>query len=338
MIEPLQIVWVASIVCLFIALLVLWEIHCINNRRENEEMFGTQAFDDKVAESGFSDKEIRTLDKIIRTSSFENKDAIINSSGLFEQAVSAFYDVRDVFDVRDETLEAVERLRNKMNFTASNPLSEVYSTRQFNVGDRIDMIPENGTLIKRSDIVWRTEKEWAISYDGSDGPAKSFVGRDIRIRWTRPDDAIYSTTVPIRRLDDSENFVLPHSSTLDKRQLRRWVREQVAFPVTAVFENGETLCGTLLDLSAGGIMVGLPKECYPGQHMRIQFELPSFGDEDVEIEILRNLGQKNKEFPNYYCLTASFRGKFGWTQERVLQYLFELSKSKKQAKKWVKQA
>ena len=46
-------------------------------------------------------------------------------------------------------------------------------------------------------------------------------------------------------------------------------------------------------------MIGLPKECYPGQHMRIQFELPSFGDEDVEIEILRNLGQRNQDFPNY---------------------------------------
>ncbi len=300
-------------------------------------MFGTQTFDAQVSERGFSDKEIRTLDKIIRMSSFENKDAILNSSGLFEQAVSTFYDVRNVFSVRDETVEAVERLRNKMNFTASNPLSEIYSTRQFNVGDRIDIIPENGTLIKRSEIIWRTEKEWAISYDGSDGPASSMVGRNIRIRWTRPDDAIYSTMVPIRRLDDSANFVLPHSASLDKRQLRRWVREQVAFPVTAVFENGETLYGTLLDLSAGGIMIGLPKECYPGQHMRIQFELPSFGDEDVEIEILRNLGQRNQDFPNYYCLTASFRGKFGWTQERVLQYLFELSKSKKETKKWVKE-
>jgi hypothetical protein len=300
-------------------------------------MFGTQTFDAQVSERGFSDKEIRTLDKIIRTSSFENKDAILNSSGLFEQAVSTFYDVRNVFSVRDETVEAVERLRNKMNFTASNPLSEIYSTRQFNVGDRIDIIPENGTLIKRSEIIWRTEKEWAISYDGSDGPASSMVGRNIRIRWTRPDDAIYSTMVPIRRLDDSANFVLPHSASLDKRQLRRWVREQVAFPVTAVFENGETLYGTLLDLSAGGIMIGLPKECYPGQHMRIQFELPSFGDEDVEIEILRNLGQRNQDFPNYYCLTASFRGKFCWTQERVLQYLFELSKSKKETKKWVKE-
>ena len=335
--DPRYLVWVAIIVFLFFALFALWEIHCINRRREHEEMFGTQTFDAQVSERGFSDKEIRTLDKIIRTSSFENKDAILNSSGLFEQAVSTFYDVRNVFSVRDETVEAVERLRNKMNFTASNPLSEIYSTRQFNVGDRIDIIPENGTLIKRSEIIWRTEKEWAISYDGSDGPASSMVGRNIRIRWTRPDDAIYSTMVPIRRLDDSANFVLPHSASLDKRQLRRWVREQVAFPVTAVFENGETLYGTLLDLSAGGIMIGLPKECYPGQHMRIQFELPGFSDEDVEIEILRNLGQRNQDFPNYYCLTASFRGKFGWTQERVLQYLFELSKSKKETKKWVKE-
>ena len=335
--DPRYLVWVAIIVFLFFALFALWEIHCINRRREHEEMFGTQTFDAQVSERGFSDKEIRTLDKIIRTSSFENKDAILNSSGLFEQAVSTFYDVRNVFSVRDETVEAVERLRNKMNFTASNPLSEIYSTRQFNVGDRIDIIPENGTLIKRSEIIWRTEKEWAISYDGSDGPASSMVGRNIRIRWTRPDDAIYSTMVPIRRLDDSANFVLPPSASLHTRQLRRCVREQVAFPVTAAFENGETLYGTLLDLSAGGIMIGLPKECYPGQHMRIQFELPSFGDEDVEIEILRNLGQRNQDFPNYYCLTASFRGKFGWTQERVLQYLFELSKSKKETKKWVKE-
>ena len=338
MIEPLQIVWIAFVFCLFIALLVLLEIRRINDRRENEEMFGTQSFDEKVAELGFSDKEKRTLDKIIRTSSFENKDAILNSSGLFEQSVAAFYDVRDVFDVRDETLAAVEALRHKMNFTASNPLSEIYSTRQFNVGDRIDLIPENGTLIKRSDIVWRSEKEWAISYDGSDGPASSMVGRLIKIRWTRPDDAIYSTNIPVRRIDETNNLVLTHSSSLDKRQLRRWVREQVAFPVTAVFENGSTIGGTLLDLSAGGIMIGLPQECYPGQHLRIQFELPSFGDEDVEIEILRNLGQRNKDFPNYFCLTASFRGTFGWTQERVLQYLFEVSKSKKQAQKRAKQA
>lgn len=330
--DPLYLVWAALIISLVFVLIALLQARRIENRRQKEVMFGTKTFDDKVAERGFSYNEKEILDKIIRKSPFENKDAILNSSGLFEQAVSTYYDVEGINELHETDLAVVESLRLKMNFTASNPLAEIYSTRQFNVGDRIDLILENGTLIKRSDIVWRNEKEWAISYDGSDGPASSFVNRTIRIRWTRPDDAMYSTAISVKSADETNNLVLPHSFSLDKRQLRRWVREQVAFPVTAMFENGETLYGTLLDLSAGGIMIGLPQECYPGQRLRIQFELPSFGDEDVEIEILRNLGQRNQDFPNYYCLTASFRGTFGWTQERVLQYLFELSKSKKQAK------
>ena len=342
MIEPLQLAWFAFIACMCFALLVLIEIHLINYRRENEVMFGTKVFDEKVAAIGFTDKEKRTLDKIIRASTFENKDAILNSSGLFEQAVTTFYDIRDVFGVTDETLAAVERLRTKLNFTASNPLAEVYSTRQFNVGDRIDLLLENGLRVKFSEIMARTEKDWTISFDTSDGSSFSLVNKEIKIRWTRPDDAIYTTVLPVRYAE-AGHLVLMHSSTLEKRQLRRWVRKQVAFPVKAVFDDGNSIGGTLLDLSAGGIMVGLPRDCYPGQHLRIQFELPSFGNEDVEIEILRNLGRKNKDYPNYNCFTASFRGAFGWTQERVLQYLFEISKAEKEARKvenasnkWVK--
>ena len=335
MIDPLQIVWFGFIVLLILVLVVLIEIHRINYRRENEVMFGTKAFDDKVEAINCSDKEKRTLDKIIRYSSFENKDAVMNSSRLFEAAVANFYDIRDVFDVRDETLAAIERLRNKLDFTASNPLAEIFSTRQFNVGDRIDLLLENGLRIKRSEILSRSEKSWEISFDTSDGTPYSLVNKEVKVRWTRPDDAIYTTVLPVQSVKRGR-ITLLHSTVLDKKQLRRWVREQVAFPVKAFFMDGSSIGGTLLDLSAGGIMIGLPQECYPGQHLRIQFELPSFGDEDVEIEILRNLGHKNKDFPNYYCLTASFRGAFGWTQERVLQYLFEVSKHKKQGAKWVK--
>ena len=159
--DPLYLVWGAIVVFLVFALIALFQARRINNRREKEVMFGTQAFDDKVAERGFSEEEKKVLDDVIRKSTFENKDAILNSSGLFEEAVSAYYDVENVFKLPDEDLAVVEALRHKMNFTASNPLSEIYSTRQFNVGDRVDLVPENGTLIKRSDIVWRTEKEWA---------------------------------------------------------------------------------------------------------------------------------------------------------------------------------
>ncbi|MCQ2106120.1 MAG: PilZ domain-containing protein [Fibrobacter sp.] len=335
MIEPLQLVWMASLVVAAFVLLVLWEVHRINYRRENEEMFGTEAFDEKVKAFEFTDKEKRTLEKMIRASSFENKDAVINSSVHFEAAVTNFYDFRDVFTIRDETVDAVESIRKKMDFTASNPLTQVCSTRQFNVGDRIDLILDSGRVFKRSEIVWRKEKEWAITYDGSCGPVGDFVGQEVLVRWTRPDDAVYSTYLDVRSCLPDQ-LILPHSSNLEKKQLRRWVRETVAFPVVATLPDGSTCEGRLFDLSAGGIMIGLPVDCSSGEHVRIRFVLPSFGEEDVEIEILRNLGHKRSEFPEYNCLTASFSGSFGWTQERVLQYLFEANKAKKEAAKKAK--
>jgi hypothetical protein len=70
-------------------------------------------------------------------------------------------------------------------------------------------------------------------------------------------------------------------------------------------------------------------ECPSGQHINIKFELPGFGVQDVEIEILRSLGKKNPAYPDYFSLTASFTGAFGWTQESVLQYIFEVHKPKK---------
>lgn len=332
MIAPLQLVWIAFIVILFFALLVLLEIHRINYRRENEEIFGTKVFDEKVKALGFTDKEKRTLEKMVRATSYENKDAVLNSSGLFEAAVSNFYDFRDVFTIRDETVAAVESLRKKMNFTASNPLTQVCSTRQFNVGDRIDLQLERGTVLKHSVIVNRNERDWAISYDGSCGPAEYFVDHEVVVRWTRPDDAVYSANLTVRSCIPGR-LILPHTSVLDKRQLRRWAREVVSFPVKATFPDGMVCNGVLLDLSAGGIMLGLPVDCLANQLVHINFELPSFGEESVDVEILRNLGRRNKEFPEYYCLTASFSGAFGWTQERVLQYLFETSKARKVALK-----
>lgn len=332
MIEPFQLVWIASIVVMVLVLLVLLEIHRINYRRENEEIFGSEAFEDKVRDFAFTDKERRTLEKMIRASSFENKDAVINSSGLFEAAVTNFYDFRDVFTIRDETVAAVASIRQKMNFTASNPLTQVCSTRQFNVGDRIDLYLDGESVFKHSSIVSRNEREWMISYDGSCGPAEYFVERDVLVRWTRPDDAVYSTVLKVRSCIPGR-LVLPHSANLDKRQLRRWVRENVSIPVKATFPDGSSCGGMLLDLSAGGIMVGLPVDCTAGVKFRIEFVLPSFGEENVEIEVRRNLGRRNNDFPEYFCLTASFSGAFGWTQERVLQYLFEMNKAKKEALK-----
>lgn len=331
MIAPLQLVWIAFIAFLFLILLVLMEMHRINYRRENEEIFGTDEFNRKVKEFGLQVKEQHTLDKLVRKSTYENKDAVLNSSNLFENAVTNFYEFRNVEHVRDETLESVALLRKTLGFTASNPLATVVSTRQFNVRDRVDLVFDNGRVSKHSEILFRSERDWTISYDGSSGPGRNFEGEELLVRWTRPNDAVYSAHVKVKRCIGS-SLVLEHTSVLDKVQLRRWVREQVSFPVEAIFADGTTCEGRLFDLSAGGILIGLPKECPGGTRIRIKFELPSFGPEDVEIDILRCLGNKNVDYPHLFCLTAAFAGAFGWTQERVLQYIFEVHRKEKYEK------
>jgi len=328
-VEPIQLVWVFTIFVMLLVLLALTEVNRSNKRRENEVMFDTAAFDEKVKEYNFATKEIHTLEKLVRASKFDNKDAVMNSSTLFETAVLDFYEARDVNSIRDETLDSVALLREKLNFTAKNPLAKIKSTRQFSVGDRVDVILENGSKLKHSEILTKNEKEWSVLYDGSFGPASSFIGKRIRIRWTRPEDAVYSAWLVVKSYT-SGSFVIEHTCALEKVQLRRWVREIVDFPVHATFADGSTCDGRLYDLSAGGILIGLPVECENGRHIRIQFELPSFGVQDVEIEILRSLGHKNPDYPEFFSLTASFTGAFGWTQESVLQYIFEVHKVKKE--------
>lgn len=327
MISPGFMIWMASIAILLLLLIALLEIHRSNMRREKEVMFGTELFNKKVLEMGLSPREIDVLEKIVRASKFENKDAVLNSALLFENSVSDYYEFQNVYNIPESMLNVITELRKKFDFTASNPLTSIYSTRQFNVGNRVDVTLDNGSMLKHSEILWINEKEWSLLYDGSFGPAASFIGRSIRVRWTRPEDAVYSTRLQIRSAKSGE-FIVGHSDALEKQQLRRWIREVVNFPLEADFEDGSTCTGVLYDLSAGGILLGLPVECTCGQHIHIRFILPSFGPENVEVEILRNLGRRNPSYPQYFSQTASFTGAFGWIQERVLQYIFEVHKGK----------
>ena len=328
MIEPLQLFWIFSIVVLVLILVALWEIQRSYYRREHEVMFGTPLFDAQIKELGLLRDEIKVLEKLVRSSRYENKDAILNTATLFESAVSNYYDLKGEENVKDNVLEVIARLRKKLNFTAANPLATVSSTRQYNVTNRVDILLDGGTRMFHSTIVGTDERSIIVEYDESVGSGRSLVGRNVRLRWTRPEDAVYTARVLVKSFDGNRLF-LSHATNLEKKQLRRWVREPVDFPVVATLEDGTSCNGVLLDLSAGGILLGLPMDCSSGQHMKIKFELPSFGEENVEIEILRNLGHKSPQFADYFFLTASFVGAFGWTQERVLQYIFEVHKQKK---------
>lgn len=317
----------------FVAL-VLIEMQLMYKRRETDVMFGTEAFDEKIKAFDFTPKEIETLDELVRSSKFENKDAVLNSSGLFEAAVSEFYRICNVFSVPEETLDAIAGLRRKMEFSGSNPLAMVSSTRQFNVGDSVDLEFESGQVFRRVKIVERSEKTWSVKIDGSVALAKSLQGSRVLIRWTRMNDAVYSKRLTVFAATP-DNVIFTHSDQLDKEQLRKWVREVVDFPVKATFPNGEVHMGRLYDLSAGGILLGLEEDCKPDQQISISFDLPTFGVQNVDVKILNNLGHRNPAYPQFNSISAVFTGAYAWTQERVLQYIFEVSRKSKSKKNGV---
>ena len=330
MIEPIVLIWVAVALVLSLILLLFLEIRRSQERRESEEMFGTQAFENKKLRYQLTDKESRTIEKIVRQSSFSNKDAVFNSSILFEEAVTRFYDFRKISQIREETLESVSSLRQKLGFTINQPNSILTTTRQLEPGVQITFSLDKRANKEYSIIKEVNEKQWTVTYSGSWGADEytSLEGETLLMRWTRPEDAIYSGKVKVLKAAP-DYLVLSHLTKFEKLQLRRWVREQVLFPVQATLADSSKLEGFLFDLSAGGILLGLPVSEILSPKIEIQFDLPGFGLENVKIEILRNLGQKNRSYPDLYLYTASFSGEFGRIQENVLQYIFEIHKKVK---------
>lgn len=330
MIEPFVLIWIAVIVILLLLLLVLIEIQRSEKRRENEEMFGTQSFERKKLLFGLTEKETHTIEKLVRQSTFSNKDAVFNSSSLFEEAVNRFYNFRKINQIRTETLASVSSLREKLGFTVNHPHVLLTSSRQFVVGIKVTLLSSLKTNKEHTVVTSVDEKSWKVRVSGvwEEEFYHTLEGSFILMRWTQPEEAVYSGKVKVLKVTGNE-LELSHLIEFEKLQLRRWIREQVLFPVQAFLSSSSKLEGFLFDLSAGGILIGLPVSEIPTHEIEIQFRLPGFGLERVKIEILRNLGKKRQEYPDLYLYTASFSGEFGRIQEKVLQYIFQVHKKKR---------
>jgi len=330
MIDPLILIWIGVVSIFLLLLLILVEAHRSEKRRESEEMFGSQSYEIKKELLNLTEKEMHTIEKIVRQSTFSNKDAVFNSSILFEEAVNRFYEFRKINQIRAETLQSVSSLREKLGFTVNHKYCILNSSRQFITGIKITLLSNSKPEKEHSEVISVDEKSWRVKLSGVWGGDfyPSLEGTIISIRWTQPDEAVYSGKVKVLKASQSE-LELSHIIEFEKLQLRRWIREQVLIPVEGFISDSSKLEGFLFDLSAGGILVGLPISEIPTRVIEIQFSLPSFGSDRVKIEILRKLSKKSQEYPDLYLYTASFSGEFGRIQEKVLQYIFQVHKKKK---------
>ena len=65
------------------------------------------------------------------------------------------------------------------------------------------------------------------------------------MRWTQPEEAVYSGKVKVLKVTGNE-LELSHLIEFEKLQLRRWIREQVLFPVQAFLSSSSKLEGFCL--------------------------------------------------------------------------------------------
>ncbi len=308
---------------LFLVLVVLIEISRNNRRREVGTMFASDKFDEKVARFHLTEIEREMLERLVRLSSFSNKDSVLNSPLLFEDAVNDVYKLNHgVENISPVDGDTIGNLRKKLGHLDNAPKFSYVSTRQFVPGMDVTLIPSerNGESFHRK-ILSLNERCWCVSLEGLKYSDR--LVRKIGVRFNIPGEAVYSTKVRVLGVNDSGNLVLKHSTKIHKEQLRRWIRLAVRFPVH--LETGEKgMDGFLVDLSAGGILLALPEALEENALVRIRFLLPGFGEESLEVRILRVLHKGEMDAKTGGIdHSASFIGDFGETQEHVLQYIFQ---------------
>lgn len=333
MLEPVVLVWMGIVVSLLLFLLILFEIRRNNQKREREEMFGSEEFLKKSEKFRLTQKERHTMDKLVRRSVFSNKDALFNSAALFEDAVNRFYEFRKLDGIREITLSSVTVIRRKLGFTIGNDGVDFVSTRQFEPGTLVHL--KVGNRSERLCVSSINEKMFTLVRDDVETSPKHLEkGGRYPVSWKRPGDASYTAYPKFEKVLGNK-LVFLHATHIDREQQRLWVREKVDIEVSALLSDGRVLSGRLFDLSANGFGIGLTENLSANSTLKITFELPSYGKDEVEIQILRNLGHKSAEYPDLFSYSAKFIGDYAWTNEKVLQYIFEVRMQKNRLQRGV---
>lgn len=314
------------IATLFLVLVVLIEISRNNRRREVGTMFASDKFDEKIAQFHLSEIERAMLERLVRQSSFSNKDSVLNSPLLFEEAVNDVYKLNHgVENISPVDCDTIGNLRKKLGHLDNALKFSYISTRQFTSGMDVTLVPSERkveTHALHRKILSLNERCWCVPMENAK-LLREYLGRKIGVRFNIPGEAVYSARVRVLGIDDSGNLILKHSTKIHKEQLRRWIRLAVRFPVHLETDE-KKMDGFLVDLSAGGILLALPEALDEDSLVRIRFLLPGFGEESLEVRILRVLHKGERdEKTGGIDHSASFIGDFGETQEHVLQYIFQ---------------
>lgn len=318
------------------ALVVGFEIVRSDRGQREKIDIGWRYFAESAERKRLTAQETDILRRIVEQGGISSADMVFDSSFIYEDALEDFLKANAGKFGKEDTQYALLRgLRLKLGYSHLPAEVPISSTRQLEEGMPITLTDDEGAPCKGR-IQEVTEKSWAVALEAEIPPTVA-VGAAAEISVLRSGDGEYVVrlTILATRLGSRAVF-LPHTRTLERRQMRNWVRIDVNIPcrVTAMAKPedwtpgsggpsvGMVLEGRLLDLSGGGACARFSSPILRGTRLSLNFDLPGTSLRGVQTEVMRmtSVLKGNREDFEHNLKFLSMETA---AQEKIVRYVFE---------------
>ncbi|MEO6097349.1 MAG: PilZ domain-containing protein [Fibrobacteria bacterium] len=335
-ISPLGLAVAGIAIVALMAVFVVFEIVRSDSRQREKIDIGWQYFAEMAGQKRLTPQETDVLRRIVEQGNLSSADMVFDSSFIYEDALEAYIKDNARQLDRDDTQYALLRgLRLKLGYSHLPSEVPINSTRQLEEGMLVSLIDGEGTL-RKGRIHEVKERSWIVALD-TEIPPTVAVGAAVELALLRSGDGEYSVLLPILATRLGQRQIhLPHTRTLERKQLRNWVRIDVNIPcrVTVMARAdgwdksmggpgvGMVLEGRMLDLSGGGSCARFSSPIPQGYKLSLNFDLPGTSLRGVHSEVMRmtsTIKGNREDFEH----NLKFMGMETASQEKIVRYVFE---------------
>jgi len=266
------------------------------------------------------------LKRIAQKSELHDPSSLMKFSHVFENSLEKYYESEQIESLPDEMLALISTLRKELGFSPLPRGIALTSTRQLFSGYKCTIqIPENDPPIPQEIcyVLDCEERRWSITRPK--GPQVQ-TGTLAIMSLTKPGDAEYTFKTHVLE-DSSKELFLRHTNNLERTQQRNWLRVDVNIPVNATLMEearmGDTLSGTIIDISGGGLSMILPVKLQSDSVLLLNFKLPGHGQiMDLPVKVVRVI-ESSAGKPSKIVYSVAFENEINLIREKIIKYVFE---------------
>ena len=335
-INPVGLAIFGALIIIIMAIVVVFEIVRKDSKQREKVDIGWQYFAEMAEQKRLTPQETEILKRIVEEGGVSSADMVFDSSFIYEDALEAFMKENLRSLEKDQTQYALLRgLRVKLGYSMLASEVPLSSTRQLEEGMQAGLRDDEGTVHKGR-VAEVRENSWAVILD-EDIPPMLAAGAAVDINLLRAGDGEYNLRVAVGATRLARRLLyLPHTRSLERKQLRNWVRIDVNIPcrvtVMARAESwvegsggpgvGMVLEGRMLDLSGGGTCARFTSPIPQNYKLSLNFDLPGTSLRGVQCEVMR-MTSVVKGTREDFEHNLKFSGMETAAQEKIVRYVFE---------------